>query len=179
LSIPAHTQLLGRDEISPKRRLATSFSIRFAGSANRRRIAKDDPATPSEHLDLDERNPRLASGRSRLAVLARDLLEPSASRALEVTMATTFFFRSGEIELPEEPARLRSHAALVRALLDEVERIAPAPIVSPGGSQAALFTALSDQLAEEVGRLGCRMLECAAAMTGMLSRPAAGQRGNG
>ena len=92
-------------------------------------------------------------------------------------MATTFFFRSGEIELPEEPARLRSHAALVRALLDEVERLAP--IVSPGGSEAAVFTALSDQLAEEVGRLGCRMLECSAAMTGMPSRPAAGQQGNG
>jgi hypothetical protein len=125
---------------------------------------------------LNERNRRLASCRTRLAVLARDLLEQSASRALEVTMATTFFFRSGEIELPEEPARLRSHAALVRALLDEIERLAP---ISSRGSDVALFNALSDQLAEEIGRLGCRMLECAAAMTGMPSRPAAGQNGSG
>jgi hypothetical protein len=89
-------------------------------------------------------------------------------------MATTFFFQSGEIELPEEPARLRSHAALVRALLDEIERLAP---VASGGSDAALFVALGDQLAEEVGRLGCRMLECAAAMTEAPSRPTNRQQG--
>ena len=76
-------------------------------------------------------------------------------------MSTTFFFRSGEIELPEEPARLRSHAALVRGLVDEIERIAPVPVRS---SDAAVFAEMGEQLAEEVARLGYRMLECAAAI---------------
>jgi hypothetical protein len=76
-------------------------------------------------------------------------------------MSTTFFFRSGEIELREEPARLRSHAALVRALLDEIEHLAP---VSIRRSDAAVFTEMGEQLADEVARLGYRMLECAAAI---------------
>jgi hypothetical protein len=93
-------------------------------------------------------------------------------------MATTFFFRWGEIELPVEPARLRSHVAVVRALLDEIERLAPA-VSSRSSSEAAVFKALGDQLAEEVGRLGSRMLECAAAMTGVAPGPAAELRVRG
>ena len=76
-------------------------------------------------------------------------------------MSTTFFLRSGEIEDPLEPARLRTHAALVRALLDEIEHIAPVSIQSTDG---AVFAAMGEQLAEEVARLGYRMLECAAAI---------------
>ena len=76
-------------------------------------------------------------------------------------MSTTFFLRSGEIEVPLEPARLRTHAALVRALIDEIEHIAPVSIQS---TDAAVFAAMGDQLAEEVARLGYRMLECAAAI---------------
>jgi hypothetical protein len=85
---------------------------------------------------------------------------------------STAFLQSGEIQLPEALARLRSHAALVHALLDELDRLAP---LSARSSQAAQFTALGEQLAEEVGRLGYRMLECAASMTGT---PAAGHGRN-
>ena len=77
-------------------------------------------------------------------------------------MSTTFSFRSGEIALPEEPARLRSHAALVRGLLDEIDHLAP---VSTRTSDAAVFTEMGEQLAQEVARLGYRMLACAAAIT--------------
>jgi hypothetical protein len=99
-------------------------------------------------------------------------------------MSTTFFFRSGEIELPEEPARLRSHAALVRGLVDEIERIAP---VSVRSSEAAVFAEMGEQLAEEVARLGYRMLECAAAIvrcetlgvSGALAADFAGQGARG
>jgi hypothetical protein len=53
--------------------------------------------------------------------------------------------------------RLRREAALLRTLLDELDRIAP-----PAGLDAGTYTAA--QLAEEVARLGCRMLECAIAI---------------
>jgi hypothetical protein len=87
---------------------------------------------------------------------------------------STAFFQSGEIELPPGLAPLRSHAAVVRALLDEFDRLAP---LSARSSEAAQFAALGGQLAEEIGRLGGRMLECAAAMTGMPSKPGAGSGG--
>jgi hypothetical protein len=87
-------------------------------------------------------------------------------------MSTSSFFQSGEIQLPEALARLRSHAALVRALLDELDRLAP---LSARSCEAAQFPAVGEQLAEEVARLGCRMLESAAAMTGKRSRPAVGE----
>ena len=70
--------------------------------------------------------------------------------------------QSADIELTEELARLRSHAALVRALLDEFDRLIP---LSARTSETARLSALGEQLAEEVGRLGGRMLECSAAMT--------------
>lgn len=50
---------------------------------------------------------------------------------------------------------LRSQAAFVRALLDELERISPAD--SEG--------ALGAQLVEELARLGCRCLETASALS--------------
>ena len=50
---------------------------------------------------------------------------------------------------------VRSQAAFVRALLDEVERVAP-----PGSEDA-----VTEQLVEELARLGCRFLEVASALT--------------
>ena len=50
---------------------------------------------------------------------------------------------------------VRSQAAFVRALLDEVERVAP-----PGSEDA-----VNEQLVEELARLGCRFLEVASALT--------------
>lgn len=49
---------------------------------------------------------------------------------------------------------VRSEAAFVRSLLDEVERLVPS-----GESNA-----ISAQLIEELGRLGCRCLEVAQAL---------------
>jgi hypothetical protein len=89
-------------------------------------------------------------------------------------MSTTFF-QLGEVQHPEALAGLRGHAALVRALLDEFDRLAP---LSTRSSQAAQLAAVGDQLAEEVGRLGCRMLDYAAAMTGSPSRSAPSQAEN-
>jgi hypothetical protein len=54
---------------------------------------------------------------------------------------------------------LRRHAALVRALLEELERIAPAV----GGS--ADREVVAEQLIEELSHLGHRILECAGTRT--------------
>jgi len=51
---------------------------------------------------------------------------------------------------------LRSQAAVVRALLDELER------TIPGSSVERLVTA---QLVEDVARLGCRLIETAGALS--------------
>ena len=77
-------------------------------------------------------------------------------------MATAPLSTAGEIRLPQMLAGLRSQVALVRTLLDELDRRAP---VSPERIEAAEFTAIGGQVAEEVERLGSRMLECVAAMT--------------
>ena len=53
-----------------------------------------------------------------------------------------------------DASSVRSQAAFVRALIDELERI------SPAGAEVAL----SAQLAEELARLGCRCLEAARAL---------------
>ena len=62
-----------------------------------------------------------------------------------------------------DPDRLRGHAATVRSLLDEFDRIVPA-------SSARLSDdpppGLREQLAEELVRLGCRLLEYAAVVAG-------------
>lgn len=55
--------------------------------------------------------------------------------------------------------RLRSHVALVRILLDELDR------VTLPGAGARVATGVAEHLTEEVARLGRRILECAAAMT--------------
>jgi hypothetical protein len=51
---------------------------------------------------------------------------------------------------------LRRHAALVRTLLEELDRIVP--------SAGAREDVLAEQLIEELTRLGCRILECTATM---------------
>jgi hypothetical protein len=67
-------------------------------------------------------------------------------------------FRSlGDLHLGDL-VRVRSHAALARSLLDELERVVPA-------SSYHGDTLLREQLAEELARLGCRLLECAAMVT--------------
>jgi hypothetical protein len=72
-----------------------------------------------------------------------------------------------EFACSPEPVRtagltpVRRHAALVRALLDELERVAPAPDISERRSDGDG----GGQLIEELARLGCRIFECAAAMT--------------
>jgi hypothetical protein len=76
---------------------------------------------------------------------------------------STVFVQFGEIDFPLGLGHLRNQAALVRALLDELDRVAPTGSKEPGVQK---YAALGAQLAEELGRLGCRMLECAAAITG-------------
>jgi hypothetical protein len=63
-----------------------------------------------------------------------------------------------EVEIPPTLVRLRAHAAMVRALADELDRATPSPDSAP---RKDLRPALAEQLAEELARLGCRMLECA------------------
>jgi hypothetical protein len=88
------------------------------------------------------------------------------------------FVQSGEIELAKVLPQLRSQAALVRSLLDELDRHIP---VCPGHPETVQFSVLGDQIAEEIERLGARMLECAAAIVGAPSRPRSrdGEAGNG
>jgi hypothetical protein len=77
---------------------------------------------------------------------------------------------------PLELVTIRAQAAVVRALLDEVERTVP-------GSRAE--RGLAPQLVEDLARLGCRVFESAAAMAKALdapprkctSDPGAGSRG--
>lgn len=80
-------------------------------------------------------------------------------------MVTTFL-RLVETEHRQRLRGLRSQGALVRALLDELDRVA-LPAGESGGLQH--WGAMGEQLAEEVGRLGCRMLEYAAAMAAQRS----------
>lgn len=61
---------------------------------------------------------------------------------------------------------VRSQAAFVRALLDEVERVAPS------GSEDAV----SAQLVEELARLGCQFLEVASALTATVDHQEEGRR---
>lgn len=62
-------------------------------------------------------------------------------------------------------APLRRHVALARSLLDELERFLPPSSTIP---RLDASLAVGDQLAEELGRMACRLLECAAFLTGDL-----------
>lgn len=55
-------------------------------------------------------------------------------------------------------SRVRSQAAFVRALLDELERVSP-----PSADDT-----VSEQLIEEIARLGCRCIEIAGALTAVV-----------
>jgi hypothetical protein len=63
---------------------------------------------------------------------------------------------------PDHVTSLRRHAAVIRALLDELERALPLPSASPLSDGAI---AVHEQLVEELGRVGCRLLECAASLS--------------
>lgn len=72
---------------------------------------------------------------------------------------STVFLRFDEKE-PEQALRcLRNQMALVRALIDELERVAP-----PAGADLGFRPGAAAQLADEVRRLGGGMLEYAAAL---------------
>jgi len=77
-----------------------------------------------------------------------------------------------EAEIPSTLLRLRAHAATVRTLLDELERARPS---ADRLSKRDLHPSLAGQLAEELARLGCRMLECASVVTLLAAQLARGQ----
>lgn len=56
---------------------------------------------------------------------------------------------------------IRSQAAFVRSLLDEVERGVPSELTDP----------MSVQLVEELARLGCQCVEAAARLTKLIDQP--------
>jgi len=68
----------------------------------------------------------------------------------------------GELYLRADLVRLRSHAATIRSLLDELDRLVPA---SGGRTEEGARLELHEQLAEELARLASRLLECAATVT--------------
>lgn len=76
---------------------------------------------------------------------------------------STAFVRLEETHFPQTLRLLRSQVALVRALLDEIDRLAP---MSDRESLAQKSVALGARLTEEYGRLAARILECAVTLTG-------------
>jgi hypothetical protein len=80
--------------------------------------------------------------------------------------------RFAEVEIPSTLVKLRTHAAMVRALLDELERATPP---AERVSKAAIHHSVAAQLAEELARLGCRLLECAAVVSLIAADPTQGQ----
>jgi hypothetical protein len=71
---------------------------------------------------------------------------------------STVVERLAEVEIPPALMRLRAHAAMVRTLADELDRATPSSESAPRTDLRPVF---AEQLAEELARLGCRMLECA------------------
>jgi hypothetical protein len=69
---------------------------------------------------------------------------------------------STELEIPRKLGLLRTHAATVRALLDELER---ATLSSDRSARADRQRLLAEQVAEELAGLGWRMLDCAAVVS--------------
>jgi hypothetical protein len=69
-----------------------------------------------------------------------------------------------ELHLRGDLVRLRSQAATARSLLDELDRVVP--MLAARRNEEPVVV-LGEQLAEELARLGCRLLECAASVTGV------------
>ena len=69
---------------------------------------------------------------------------------------------SGEPSIDEHAVPLRRHVALARSLLDEVEYAMPVTVSTP---RPDISFAARGQLAEELARVGRRLLECAAWLT--------------
>ena len=68
---------------------------------------------------------------------------------------------------------LRRQVALARSLLDECDRAVPA---ESAHQRPDMLLLLREQLVEELGRLGCRLLECAATLTDLgVTRAPAGR----
>ncbi|MBX3234165.1 MAG: hypothetical protein KIT84_40130 [Labilithrix sp.] len=65
------------------------------------------------------------------------------------------------LPLPTSVSGVRSQIAFVRTLLDEVERATKSSTTEP----------LSEQVVEELARLGCRCLELAAMLTTTTEMP--------
>jgi hypothetical protein len=66
--------------------------------------------------------------------------------------------RSNQIGLSPSVCRLRAHAAVVRSLLDELDRAAPSSGLGP---QEATVSCHAEYLAEELAHLARRITECA------------------
>jgi hypothetical protein len=77
-----------------------------------------------------------------------------------------------ELEIPRTLGQLRTHAATVRTLLDELER---ATLSSDRLARADRQSLLAEQVAEELARLGRRVLECAAVVSLLVADLAGGQ----
>jgi hypothetical protein len=77
-----------------------------------------------------------------------------------------------ELEIPRRLGQLRTHAATVRTLLDELER---ATTSSDRLARTDRQRLLAEQVAEELARLGCRVLDCAAVVSLFVADLARGQ----
>ena len=72
-------------------------------------------------------------------------------------------FRQADLEAPPSSSSLsavRAQAAFLRSLLDEVERLSPRSAAAEG---------ITEQVVEELTRLGCKSLEAAAELTKLLA----------
>jgi hypothetical protein len=116
------------------------------------------------HLESAKAQAAMSHRMGRRSAICSSALLP---RDEEVFMSAAFV-QPSELDLPQALTRLRAHAALVRALLDELDRLAP---LSARSSDAARLFAVGEQLAEEFGRLGCQIVECAASMTAIPPTP--------
>jgi len=74
--------------------------------------------------------------------------------AQTLSVAAPEFSQDGPLAAEPRLVNVRSQVAVVRALADQIEQL----------SRAADVDALGDQMVEEMARLGCRLLDAAAAL---------------
>ena len=133
---------------APRRRFASAQALRFCG-AETKQLALASLCQPHGlglATDGSPRAPRRREG-VHVHVHVRD-------RVSSVVAVTACFDR---IHAGQHRARaVRSQAAFLRSLLDDVERLAP---MSP------VHENFGDQIIEELARLGCRSLEAASELT--------------